>query len=76
MQLLDSALPQDVKKNVEKWVKDAVIPQNAEKPEDIIGFLGGAPIEQKQQLFRAIAKLMGIEIVEEEAKVEEPKVET
>jgi len=75
MRKLVSALPDDVKQNLEQWVKDTVIPQNAEKAEDIIGFFGGAPIEQTQQFFRAIAKLMGVEVVDEEAKAGEPKSE-
>jgi len=78
MEELIMALPDDVRQNLKQLGEDSVIPPSAEKLEDVKGFalLGKAPIEVTLQFFRTIAKLMNIEIVEEEAeaKAKEPKV--
>jgi len=77
MEKLASALPEDVKQRILEFVKDSLMPPDAEEPEDVRALLmtGGAATEMGKLFFRAIAKHMGVEIVDEEAKAEEPKSE-
>lgn len=73
---LFSAL-EDLKQKGEQFGKETVIAPDAQKPEDVKGFAAFRidPSEFLQLLFQLIAKLMGVEIVEEEAEAKQPKVE-
>lgn len=67
-------LPDDVKQRVLEFTKDSMIPPDVENPEDVRALLmtGRAATEMGKLMFQAIAKNMGVEIVEEEeAKSEE-----
>jgi len=76
MEKLVSALPDDIRQSVLQIGKDAVCPSDAEKLEDVKALWApwGTVFEVTQQFFRAVAKLMGVEIVEEEADAKESKV--
>lgn len=68
-------LPDDVKQKVLDFTKDSMMPPDAENPENVRALLttGRAATEMGKLMFQAIAKNMGVEIVEEEeAKSEEP----
>lgn len=69
-------LTDDTKKSILEFAKESVIPPDAEKVEDMKAlFMTRASANALEKpVLQAIAKLMGVEIVEEEAKVEEPKV--
>ncbi|MBE0415571.1 MAG: hypothetical protein IBX36_03415 [Dehalococcoidia bacterium] len=75
MEKLVSSLPDDLKQNALEFVKQSMMPPDAEAPEDVRALLmtWGAATEMGKLMFQAIARNMGIEIVEEEAEVKEPK---
>lgn len=78
----DAEEPEDVSLYFKlSWEKvrgeETVIAPDAQKPEDVKGFAAFRidPSEFLQLLYQLIAKLMGVEIVDEEAEAKQPKVE-
>lgn len=76
MDELMHSMPEDVRRGFEELAEKSVLPADAEKVEDVKGLVVfPAPIELTKEFFRGLARFMGIEIVEEEAKAKQPKVE-
>jgi len=77
MQKLAACFPDDAKQKLLEVAKESMIPPNAENREDLKALLmtGRGVSEIENPILQGIARLAGIEIVEEEAKVKEPKVE-
>lgn len=80
MERLDSVMPEDLKKKMMRFMKDSVIPPNTESFDETKALIMsvGPDSEFKQlvlELYRAIALLSGIELIEDaELEVEDSKL--
>jgi len=70
-----NSMPEDVRRGFEELAENSVMPADAEKLEDVKGFVMlPAPLELTKDFYHGLARFMGIEIVEEKAEAKEPKV--